>query len=92
MNKIIVSSFYKYVNIKDLKSFRKKHLEFCNKLGIKGKVLVSKEGINGSISGTIEQIKKYNRQEYKCHRNFISASCFYPRFRLMRDAVNPKKK
>ena len=57
--KIIVSSFYKYVKINKLGEFQKNHLEFCNKLGIKGKVLVAKEGINSSISGTKDQIEKY---------------------------------
>ncbi len=55
---LIVSSFYKYVNL-DPETFQKEHQEFCNSLGIKGKVLVAKEGINGTISGTKEQIDQY---------------------------------
>ncbi len=57
--KIIVSSFYKYIKINRLGEFQKDHQAFCNKLGIKGKVLIAKEGLNGSISGTKEQIEKY---------------------------------
>ncbi len=64
---IIVSSFYKYVTLSNVKKFQKEHQEFSNKLGIKGKVLVAKEGINGSVSGTKEQIRKYenNLLKYK---------------------------
>lgn len=60
--KIIVSSFYKYVEIKNPKKFQIEHQAYCNKLKIKGKVLVSKEGINGTISGTRKQIEKYENE------------------------------
>ncbi len=62
---MIISSFYRYVEIKDPDNFQIKHQEFCNKLGIKGKVLVSKEGINGSISGSEEQIQGYKKEIIK---------------------------
>lgn len=51
--------YYKYVKIKDPESFRDKHLAFCKKIGLLGKVLVAKEGINGCVSGTEEQCKQY---------------------------------
>ena len=56
---MINSSFYKYILVEDPEKLQKEHLEYCNKLGIKGKILVGKEGINGSISGTRKQIGKY---------------------------------
>ncbi len=56
---IIVSSFYKYVEIEKLEELQKEHLEYCKNLGIKGKILLAKEGINGTISGTEEQIIQY---------------------------------
>ncbi len=59
---IIVSSFYKYIDLLDPESFQKEHQEFCNALEIKGKVLVAQEGINGSVSGTKEQIKEYEEK------------------------------
>ncbi len=62
MVNLVVSSFYKYVNLNNVESFRKEHQEFCNKLNIKGKVLVSAEGINGSVSGTKEQIEQYEKE------------------------------
>ncbi|PAB02083.1 rhodanese-related sulfurtransferase [Enterococcus canintestini] len=43
--------YYKYTTIEDPESFAKEHLEFCQKLGLKGRILVAKEGINGTVSG-----------------------------------------
>lgn len=51
--------FYKYQSIEDPDSFAKEHLEYCKSIGLKGRVLVGKEGINGTVSGTIEQTDKY---------------------------------
>ena len=56
MIKIIL--FYKFVEIKNAEKLRKTHMEFCKTLGVKGKVLLANEGINGSVSGTEEQIDK----------------------------------
>ena len=59
MKKILVSSFYKYIYLDHLEEFQKEHLEFCKNLDIKGKILISKEGINGTVSGIKDQIYKY---------------------------------
>ena len=58
---MIVTSFYKYVNLQNPKAFQKTHQAYCNKLAIKGKILVADEGINGSVSGTKAQIAKYKK-------------------------------
>ncbi len=51
--------FYKYVHIKNLEAFRLQHLDFCIALGLKGKILVAEEGINGCVSGDDEAILQY---------------------------------
>lgn len=61
MKKINILLFYKFQKIENPESFAKEHLKFCKKLGVLGKVLVSEEGINGSISGTTEQTKEYKK-------------------------------
>jgi len=61
---MIVTSFYKYIKLNP-ETFRKKHQTYCDKLGIKGKVLVAEEGINGSVSGKKEQINKYKKNLLK---------------------------
>ena len=55
----LVSSFYKYVKIENPAEFQKKHLELCSSLGLKGRILVGDEGINGSVYGTRELIENY---------------------------------
>ena len=54
--------FYKYVEIKNPHSFSKKHLKFCKEHGLLGRILIGKEGINGSISGVKEQTELYKRE------------------------------
>ena len=51
--------FYKFTNIKDPEKIKKKHFDFFKNLNLKGKILLAKEGINGSLSGEKEQIDKY---------------------------------
>lgn len=51
--------FYQYVPIKDPKAFRSEHLDLCNQIGLRGRILVAEEGINGSVSGTKEQTTQY---------------------------------
>ncbi|MDO8467606.1 MAG: rhodanese-related sulfurtransferase [Nanoarchaeota archaeon] len=54
--------FYKFVNLgsmEKLEEFRRTHLEECERIGLKGRILIAEEGINGSVSGTKGQIEKY---------------------------------
>lgn len=51
--------YYKYISIIDSEKFKDEHLKYCKNLGILGRILVSSEGINGTLSGTIEQTDKY---------------------------------
>jgi UPF0176 protein len=51
--------YYKFVPIDDPEQFAKDHLKFCKELGLKGRVLVAHEGLNGTVSGTVEQTNAY---------------------------------
>ncbi len=51
--------FYKYVPIVDHELFAEEHLAFCKMLGLKGRILIANEGINGTVSGTVEQTQAY---------------------------------
>lgn len=51
--------YYKFVNIDDPETFVREHLEFCISIGLKGRILVAKEGLNGTVSGTIEATNSY---------------------------------
>lgn len=51
--------YYKFVNIEGVEDFAKEHLDFCKSLGIKGRILVASEGINGTVSGETKSIEEY---------------------------------
>ncbi|WP_192988032.1 oxygen-dependent tRNA uridine(34) hydroxylase TrhO [Carnobacterium mobile] len=51
--------YYQYVPIEDPEQFTTEHLAFCNEIGLKGRILVAAEGINGTVSGTFEQTQRY---------------------------------
>lgn len=51
--------YYNYVHIEDPEAFAEEHLAFCKGLQLKGRILVAEEGINGTVSGPIEQTNMY---------------------------------
>jgi UPF0176 protein len=51
--------YYKYVNIENPEEVQQEHLEFCNELGLKGRIIIAAEGINGTVSGNPEQTDAY---------------------------------
>lgn len=51
--------YYYYTTIEDPEQFSMDHLAFCKSLELKGRILVANEGINGTVSGTIEQTNAY---------------------------------
>jgi UPF0176 protein len=51
--------YYKYVKIDNPEKFTELHLRFCKAAGLKGRIIVASEGINGTVSGTYEQTEAY---------------------------------
>lgn len=51
--------YYKYAPIENPEDFRNEHLKFCKSIGLRGRILVGAEGINGTVSGTVEQTEQY---------------------------------
>ena len=51
--------YYKYVLIDEPVLFAQNHLAACKEIGLLGRILVSHEGINGTVSGTLEQTQAY---------------------------------
>ena len=64
MYKVIL--YYKFVSIDNPDQFASEHKAYCKKLGVKGRIYVSDEGINGTLGGTPEQV-----QQYKDHLTLI---------------------
>src|SRR5699024_12443067 len=51
--------YYNYAHIEDPETFAEEHLQFCNDQELKGRIIVANEGINGTVSGTVEKTTKY---------------------------------
>ncbi|GLC87027.1 oxygen-dependent tRNA uridine(34) hydroxylase TrhO [Lysinibacillus piscis] len=51
--------YYFYTTIEDPTAFAEQHLQQCKELELKGRILVATEGINGTVSGTIEATAAY---------------------------------
>lgn len=58
-NNYRVLLYYNYVHIENPEEYAAEHLDFCKELGLRGRILVAKEGINGTVSGTVEQTDHY---------------------------------
>jgi UPF0176 protein len=51
--------YYKYVTIENPEEVTEEHLQICKEIGLKGRIIIAAEGINGTVSGTIEQTDAY---------------------------------
>ncbi|TVY12396.1 rhodanese-related sulfurtransferase [Candidatus Phytoplasma pini] len=51
--------YYKYIRIINPEEFKKQHFDYCKKINLVGRVIVSFEGINGTLSGLQENINQY---------------------------------
>jgi len=51
--------FYKYTHIPDTQAFYAEERERCQRLGIKGRMIIAEEGINGIYETTTENVEKY---------------------------------
>lgn len=89
-----VAAFYKYTELKDPKRFAAEHQAFCRELGLKGRILVATEGINGSVSGTPDQIEHYKRSLTSDPRfagiEFKEDDCLMHPFNRMNIKVKPE--
>lgn len=54
--------FYKYTPVSDVNRFVVWQKKNCTELGLLGRILIAKEGINGTLEGTNEQIREYERR------------------------------
>lgn len=59
MKKVIL--FYKFVPLSDPKMTVLWQKELCRNLGLKGRIIISPHGINGTLGGDIEDLRKYKR-------------------------------
>lgn len=58
-NNYQVIAYYHYTHIAQAEEMVPEHLAFCKSIGIRGRIYIAHEGINGTISGTVEACKQY---------------------------------
>jgi UPF0176 protein len=51
--------YYKYTTIRNPEKFAVEHRAVCESLGLKGRIIIAKEGINGTVEGTVANARKY---------------------------------
>ena len=54
--------FYVFTPLADPDAIRLWQRDLCESLGLKGRILISKDGINGTIGGELKDVKKYVRK------------------------------
>lgn len=59
MSSFKILLFYKYVSVENPEAIVHEHLHWCLKNEIRGRVFFAKEGVNGTVSGTVQNIEKY---------------------------------
>ncbi len=69
MNNICIISFYKFVTILDLEKLKIQIENICSMFETKGTILIAPEGINGTIEGSKNNIKKF-LETLKNNKNF----------------------
>lgn len=67
MQKIIL--YYTFTPISDPEAIRLWQKALCERLNLKGRILISKHGINGTVGGSIEDVKIYVK-ETKTYNGF----------------------
>ncbi len=60
MEKIIL--YYKFVPVKDPEMTMHWQRELCNRLGLKGRIIISPHGINGTLGGDVKSLRQYKSQ------------------------------
>lgn len=60
MQKVIL--YYKFVPVDDPNITMRWQRELCARLQLKGRIIISKHGINGTLGGDIENLREYKRE------------------------------
>jgi UPF0176 protein len=66
--------YYNFTDIDDPQVVVERHKEVCKALQLKGRILVNKQGINGTVGGVPEMIERY--QEYMSGHKLFSETDF----------------
>jgi len=61
--------YYNFSRIANPQEWVDGHRELCRRLGLKGRVYISEEGINGTLAGTPDRIEAY-KQDLRSREGF----------------------
>lgn len=85
-SKFTIITFYQFKKIDDILIIKNDLSHFCKFNKIKGTIILAEEGINGTIAGTADSIKKFElrlkRLGFTNYNSKYSYSKFMPFFRL----------
>lgn len=51
--------YYRYVSIESPEAYMKAHRAICEELELRGRIIIGEEGINGTVSGSVESTNAY---------------------------------
>lgn len=60
MEKIIL--YYKFIPVSDPETVKFWQRNLCERLNLKGRIIVSEQGINGTLGGNMKDLKRYTRE------------------------------
>lgn len=71
MQKILL--YYKFAPIADPEAVRLWQRALCEKLGLKGRIIIAEHGINGTVGGDIEDLKAYAKatKQYEAFKGIV---------------------
>ena len=59
IDEYIISTFYKFIALENYKNLKIKFDQFLCKTNVKGTILLANEGVNGTIAGSVSDLKKF---------------------------------
>lgn len=57
--------YYRYVELEDPQAVRDWQYDLCSRLGLKGRILIAGEGLNGTVCGSDEACEEYKAETLK---------------------------
>lgn len=90
----VVLLYYKYTRLEAVEEVRKWQVGLCERLGLKGRIRLAKEGVNGTVGGNALEVAEYEeemrkREEFRGVEFKRSTSNAVP-FRSLRVEVRPE--
>jgi UPF0176 protein len=81
--------YYKYIHLPDTETVHLSQRRLCERLGLKGRILLAEEGVNGTLAGTPAAIDEYirtmSKDQYFSGVSYKRDECDYvpfPRLRI----------